>query len=98
MIEPKRVDPRSLRVRSRVGDRHGIARCKSRHRLLRRIDDAVQAAVSILELKDWIDLLALRAIKVDDRRLYIDRLGRRAPVAAVEHHSGEDEYRGERER
>ena len=98
MIEPKCVDPRSLRVRSRVGDRYGIARCKSHHRLLRRIDDAVQSAVSILELKDWIDLLALRALEVDDGTLNIGGLGRRALVVAVEHHAGEKKYRCERER
>jgi hypothetical protein len=92
MIEPKRVDPRSLRVRSRVGDRHGIACCKSRHRLLRRIDNAVHAAVSIFELKYRIDLLAVRALEADDCTLYIGGSRRRALVVAVENHASENEY------
>ena len=98
MIKPKRVDPRSLRARSRVGDRHGIPRCKSRHRLLRGIDDAVHAAVSILELEYRIDLLAVRALEADHCTLYIGGLRRRALVAAIENHAGENEYRGQRER
>ena len=63
-----------------------------------RIDDAVQAAVSILELKYRIDLLGVGALEADDRTLCVGGLGRRALVVAVEHHSGEDEYRGQRER
>jgi hypothetical protein len=88
MIEPKCVDPCSLRVRSRVGDRHGIARCKSRHRLLGRIDDAVGGAVSIFELEYWKALLGVRAFKADDCTLYVGGVRRRVLVVAVEDHSG----------
>ena len=41
MVEPKRVDPRPLRIGSRVGNRNGIAGRQSDDRLLGRIDDAV---------------------------------------------------------
>ena len=98
MTEPECVDPRPLRVGLRVGNRNGITSRQSNDHLLRRVDDAVQAAASIFELKYRIDLLGVRALKADNRTLYVARLGRRTLVVAVKHYSGENEDRGERER
>jgi hypothetical protein len=98
VIEPKCVDPRPLRVRLRVGNRNGITCRQPDNRLPGRIDDAVQVVARILELKYRVDLPGSKPLESDDRTLYVSGIGRGAPVAAVEHRSGENEDRRERER
>ena len=84
MDEPKRVDPRPLRVEPRVGDRNGIAGRKTGKRLLGRIHDAVKTAVLVREFKYRIDLSGVRALEADYSSPYIGRFGRRALVSAVD--------------
>jgi hypothetical protein len=72
MIEPKRVDPRSLRIGSQVGNRNGIASRKSDDRLLGRIHDAMYATALICEFKYGIGLIGVRTLEADDSTLYVD--------------------------
>src|SRR5580692_7884594 len=97
MVEPKRVNPCPLRIESRVGDGNSIAGCISGKRLLRRIDDAVHAAICIGEFKYRIDLFGVRAVEPNHNSLYVGCIGGRALVAAVDQHAGEHDDHGNRE-
>jgi hypothetical protein len=98
VIEPKCVDPCPLRLGLRVGNRNGITGRQSGNRLLGWIDDAMKAVARIPELKYRVDLLGVEPLESHHCTLCVDRLWRRALVAAVKHRTGENEDRGKHER